>query len=72
VILKQSAEAIWVPELYGEFGAAGQSTLRHDWLSPTEVLPLEQLEAENATLRKLVVDLRLHKEMLQDLILRKL
>lgn len=42
-----------------------------DGVSPAEIFQLKQLEDENATLAKLVADLRHHKEMLQDIIRRQ-
>lgn len=45
---------------------------KYDGLLPTEMRRLKQLEDENAKLKKLVADLSLDKEMLQDLIRRKL
>lgn len=45
---------------------------RYDGLLPTEMWRLKQLEDENGKLRKLVADLSLDKEMLQDVIRRKL
>jgi len=39
---------------------------------PQDMRRLKQLEDENAKLRKLVADLSLDKEMLQDVIRRKL
>lgn len=41
-------------------------------LKPSEIKRLKQLEEENGRLRKLVADLSLDKEMLQDVIKRKL
>jgi putative transposase len=41
-------------------------------MTPPEMRRLKQLEDENAKLRKLVADLSLHREMLQDVIRRKL
>ncbi|MGY3361748.1 hypothetical protein ACVWZK_008411 [Bradyrhizobium sp. GM0.4] len=41
-------------------------------LLPTAMLRLKQLEDENGKLKKLVADLSLEKEMLQDVIRRKL
>ncbi|MBC2860946.1 transposase [Stappia sp. 28M-7] len=41
-------------------------------LLPTEMKRLKHLEDENGNLRKLVADLSLDKEMLQDVICRKL
>ncbi|WP_292505030.1 transposase [Mesorhizobium sp.] len=45
---------------------------KYDGLLPTEMKRLKQLEDENGKLRKLVADLSLDKEMLQDVIRRKL
>jgi len=41
-------------------------------LLPTEVRRLKQLEDENSKLKKLVAELSLDREMLQDVIRRKL
>jgi len=41
-------------------------------LLPTEMRRLKQLEDENSKLRKVVADLSLDKEMLQDALRRKL
>ncbi len=45
---------------------------KYDGLLPTEMRRLKQLEDENGKLKKLVADLSLDKEMLQDVIRRKL
>ena len=45
---------------------------KYDGLLPTEMRRLKQLEDENAKLRKVVAELSLDKEMLQDVIRRKL
>jgi putative transposase len=45
---------------------------KYDGLLPTEMRRPKQLEDENAKLRKVVADLSLDKEMLQDAIRRKL
>ena len=45
---------------------------KYDGLLPTEMRRLRQLEDENAKLRKVVADLSLDKEMLQDALRRKL
>jgi putative transposase len=45
---------------------------KYDGLLPTEMRRLKQLEDENAKLRKVVADLSLDKEMLQDVLRRKL
>jgi putative transposase len=41
-------------------------------LMPSEERRLKQLEEENSRLKRMVADLRLDKEMLQDVIRRKL
>lgn len=45
---------------------------KYDGLLPAEMRRLKQLEDENAKLRKLVAHLALDREMLQDVIRRKL
>jgi putative transposase len=45
---------------------------KYDGLLPTEMRRLKQLEDENSKLRKVVADLSLDKEMLQDALRRKL
>jgi putative transposase len=45
---------------------------KFDGLLPTEMRRLKQLEDENAKLKRIVADLSLDKEMLQDAIRRKL
>ena len=45
---------------------------KYDGLLPTEMRTLKQLEDENAKLKRIVADLSLDKEMLQDAIRRKL
>jgi putative transposase len=44
---------------------------KYDGLLPTEMRRLKQLEDENSKLRKVVADLSLDKEMLQDALRRK-
>ncbi len=45
---------------------------KYDGLLPPEMRRLKQLEEENAKLKKIVDDLTLDREMLQDVICRKL
>ena len=45
---------------------------KFDGLLPTEMRRLKQLEDENAKLKRIVADLSLDTEMLQDVIRRKL
>lgn len=75
-ILKQGDEGVPVAEICRKAGIS-QATY-FSWrkkfagLLPTEMRRLKQLEDENARLRKLVADLSLDKEMLQDVVRRKL
>jgi putative transposase len=75
-ILKQRADGMPVAEVCRKAGIS-QATYfswqkRYDGLLPTEMRRLKQLEDENSKLRKLVADLSLDREMLQDVIRRKL
>jgi putative transposase len=75
-ILKQGADGMPVAEICRKAGIS-QSTYfnwkkKYDGLLPTEMRRLKQLEDENAKLKKIVADLSLDKEMLQDVIRRKL
>ena len=45
---------------------------KYEGLQPPEMRRLKQLEDENAKLKKIVADLSLDREMLQDVIRRKL
>lgn len=60
-ILKQGADGMPVADICRKAG-----------LLPTEMRRLKQLEDENSKLRKVVADLSLDKEMLQDALRRKL
>jgi putative transposase len=75
-ILKQGADGMPVADLCRKAGIS-QATYfnwkkRYDGLLPTEVRRLKQLEDENGKLKKLVAELSLDREMLQDVIRRKL
>ena len=75
-ILKQGADGMPVADLCRRAGIS-QATYfnwkkRYDGLLPTEMRRLKQLEDENGKLRKVVADLSLDKEMLQDALRRKL
>jgi putative transposase len=75
-ILKQGADGVPVVEICRRAGIS-QATYfnwkrKFDGLLPTEMRRLKQLEDENSKLRKLVADLSLDKEMLQDVLRRKL
>jgi putative transposase len=75
-ILKQGAEGMSVGEICRKAGIS-QATY-FNWkkkfggMTPPEMRRLKQLEDENAKLRKLVADLSLDREMLQDVIRRKI
>ena len=75
-ILKQGEEGVPVAEICRRAGIS-QATYfnwkkKYDGLLPTEIKRLKFLEDENTKLRKIVADLSLDKEMLQDVIRRKL
>jgi putative transposase len=76
IVLKQGADGVPVAEICRRAGIS-QATYfnwkkKLDGLLPTEMRRLKQLEDENSKLRKLVADLSLDKEMLQDVLRRKL
>ena len=75
-ILKQGADGVPVADICRKAGIS-QATYfnwkkKYDGLLPMEMRRLKQLEDENSKLRKLVADLSLDKEMLQDALRRKL
>ena len=75
-ILKQGADGMPVADICRKAGIS-QATYfnwkrKCDGLLPNEIRRLKQLEDENAKLRKVVADLTLDKEMLQDALRRKL
>ncbi len=75
-ILKRGADGMPVADICRRAGIS-QATYfnwkkRYDGLLPTEMRRLKQLEDENGKLRKVVADLSLDKEMLQDALRRKL
>jgi len=75
-ILRQGEEGTTVEEVCRKAGIS-QATY-YNWrnkyggLMPSEMKRLKQLEEENSKLKKLVADLSLDKEMLQDVIRRKI
>ena len=75
-ILKQGADGMPVADICRKAGIS-QATYfnwkkRYDGLLPTEMRRLKLLEDENGKLRKVVAELSLDKEMLQDALRRKL
>ncbi len=75
-ILKQGYDGMPVTDICRKAGISPATYFnwkkKYDGLLPTEIRRLKQLEDENAKLRKVVADLSLDKEMLQDVIRRKL
>jgi putative transposase len=75
-ILRQAEAGTTVEEVCRKAGISVQTYYRwrskYGGLMPSEMKRLKQLEEENGRLRKLVADLSLDKEMLQDVIKRKL
>ena len=75
-IIKQGEDGTTVAEICRKAGIS-QATYfnwkkRYAGLLPTEMKRLKQLEDENSRLKKIVADLTLDREMLQDVIRRKL
>ncbi len=69
-ILKQGADGMPVADICPKAGIS-QATYfnrkkKYDGLLPSEMRRLKQLKDENGKLRKVVADLSLDKEMLQD------
>jgi putative transposase len=75
-ILRQAEEGVSVEDVCRKAGISIQTYSRwrkkYGGLMPSEMKRLKQLEEENQRLKKLVADLSLDKEMLQDVIRRKL
>ena len=75
-ILRQGEEGAQVPEICRKAGIS-QATYfswkkKYAGRLPDEMRRLKQLEDENSRLKKIVADLALDREMLQDVIRRKL
>jgi len=75
-ILKQGEEGLAVAEVCRKAGIS-QATYfnwkkKYAGLLPSEMRRLKQFEDENARLKRIVADLSLDKEMLQDVLRRKL
>ena len=75
-VLKQGADGVPVADICRRAGIS-QATYfnwrkKYEGLTPPEMRRLKLLEEENAKLKKLVADLSLDREMLQDVIRRKL
>jgi putative transposase len=74
--LRQAEGGTPVPEVCRKMGVSEPTFYRwkqkYGGLMPSEVQRLRQLEEENARLRRLVADLSLDKEMLQEVVRKKL
>jgi putative transposase len=75
-ILKQGQDGVPVAEICRKAGISQATSFnwkkKYDGLLPPEMRRLKQLEDENAKLKKIVAHLTLDREMLQDVIRRKL
>ena len=75
-IIKQGEEGTPVAEICRKAGISPATYFnwkkKFGGLLPSEVKRLRQLEEENSRLKRIVADLSLDKEMLQDVIRRKL
>jgi putative transposase len=75
-VLRQAEEGTPIAEVCRKAGISEASFYawrkKYGGLMPSEMKRLMQLEEENQRLKKLVADLSLDKEMLQDVIRRKI
>ncbi len=75
-ILKQVDDGVSVEEVCRKAGISQQTYYRwrkkYAGLMPSELRRLKQLEEENNRLKRMVADLSLDKEMLQDVVRRKM
>ncbi len=75
-ILRQAEEGTSVEEVCRKAGISQQTYYRwrkkYGGLMPSEMKRLKQLEEENARLKRLVANLSLDKEMLQEVVRTKL
>ena len=75
-VLRQAEEGTSVEEVCRKTGISTATFYtwkkKYGGLMPSEMKRLKQLEEENARLKRIVADLSLDKEMLQDVIKRKL
>ena len=75
-ILRQAEEGVSVGEVCRKVGISEQTYYRwrkrYGGMMPSEMKRLKQLEEENVRLKKLVADLSLDKEMIQEVVRKKL
>jgi putative transposase len=74
--LKQAETGTSVQEVIRKFGISEQTFYnwkkKYGGLGPSELRKLKQLEEENRRLKRMVADLSLDKQMLQDVLSKKL
>jgi putative transposase len=74
--VKQLEAGIPVKELARKYGVSDKTIYhwrkKYNGLSPSELKRLKELERENAQLKKLVADLSLDKQILQEVLAKKL
>ena len=74
--VKQVEMGIPVKEIARKYGVCENTVYqwrrKYDGLSPSELKRLKDLERENSQLKKLVADLSLDKQILQDVLRKKL
>ena len=74
--LKQQDEGVSVDEITRRLGIAKATFYKwkqkYGGMMPSEVRRLRQMEEENKALRRMVADLSLDKQMLQDVLSKKL
>ncbi len=73
--IKQVEAVVPISELCRKYGISQQTFYRwrkkYGGLAPSELQRLKELERENTQLKKLVADLSLDKQILQDVLARK-
>jgi len=73
--IKQVEAGVPISELCRKYGISQQTFYRwrkkYGGLAPSELQRLKELERENTQLKKLVADLSLDKQILQDVLARK-
>ncbi len=74
--IKQAESGVTVEEVCRKLGVSQQTFYnwkkKYGGLDPTELRRLRQLEEENDKLKKIVAELSLDKQMLQDVLKKKL
>ena len=75
-IIRQAETGTAIQEITRKLGISEQTFYRwkkkYAGMMPSEMRRLRELEDENSRLKKIVADLSLDKEMLQDIVKRKL